>query len=58
MGSIVAISAIELLKGFMSVETASDRTLGWEIGIHMTFVLSALFLAIMDALMAKVRGEK
>ncbi|WP_442782225.1 TIGR00645 family protein [Collimonas fungivorans] len=58
MGSIVAISAIELLKGFMSVETASDRTLGWEIGIHMTFVVSALFLAIMDALMAKARGEK
>jgi uncharacterized protein (TIGR00645 family) len=58
MGSIVAISAIELLKGFMSIESASDRTLGWGVGIHMTFVISALFLAIMDALMAKVRHVK
>jgi uncharacterized protein (TIGR00645 family) len=58
MGSIVAISAIELLKGFMSIESASDRTLGWGVGIHMTFVVSALFLAIMDALMAKVRHDK
>lgn len=58
MGSIVAISAIELLKGFMSIESTSDRTLGWGLGIHMAFVISALILAIMDALMAKAQRDK
>ena len=50
MGSIVAISAIKLLEGFMNVGHESDRELGWLVGIHMTFVVSTLFLAIADRL--------
>lgn len=48
IGSIVAISGIELLKSFMNIDNVSDRHLGWMIGIHLTFVLSGLLYALMD----------
>ena len=48
MSSIVAISAIQLLRAFMNLENTSDRDLWWSVGIHLTFVASALFLAISD----------
>jgi uncharacterized protein (TIGR00645 family) len=50
MASIVAISAIKLLEGFMDVAHESDRELGWLVGIHLTFVVSALLLALTDRL--------
>jgi len=53
IGSIVAISGIELLKAFMNVEHLSDRHLGWMVGIHLTFVLSGLLYAAMDRLQGK-----
>jgi uncharacterized protein (TIGR00645 family) len=48
MASIVAISAIKLLEGFMNVEHTSDRELYWLTGIHLTFVVSTLLLALAD----------
>ena len=48
MASIVAISAIKLLEGFMDVEKESDRKLYWLAGLHLTFVVSTLILAISD----------
>ena len=48
MSSIVAISAIQLLRAFMDIENTKDRDLMWSLGIHLTFVLSALLLAISD----------
>src|SRR5262249_33667226 len=39
LGSIVAISAIQLLKQFMAVKTASDRELCGSAGLHVLFVL-------------------
>ena len=53
IGSIVAISGIELLKGFMFVKGLSDRDLMWMVGIHLTFVLSGVLYAIMDKLSQK-----
>lgn len=53
IGSIVAISGIELLKAFMNVENLSDRHLAWMVGIHLTFVLSGLLYAAMDRLQGK-----
>ena len=50
MASIVAISAIKLLEGFMDISRSSDRDLAWLIGIHMTFVVSAVLLALTDRL--------
>ena len=55
MASIVAISAIELLKNFMNVEQVSNHDLGWSVGIHVTFVLSAVLLALMDALVGRAK---
>ena len=48
MASIVAISGIKLLEGFMNIEHQSDRQLYWLVGIHLTFVASTLILAISD----------
>ncbi|MCL4758142.1 MAG: TIGR00645 family protein [Rhodocyclaceae bacterium] len=48
IGSIVAISGIELLKAFMNVDNLSDRHLAWMVGIHLTFIVSGLLYALMD----------
>ena len=48
LASIVAISAIHLLEGFLDAEHESDRNLAWLVGIHMAFVASAVLLALMD----------
>lgn len=46
--SIVAISSIHLLQVFMGVTQIDNDKLQWYVIIHMTFVLSALLLAILD----------
>jgi uncharacterized protein (TIGR00645 family) len=48
LGSIVAISAIQLLKQFMELESKSDRELFWYVIIHLTFVASSVLLALSD----------
>ncbi|APR05598.1 TIGR00645 family protein [Thauera chlorobenzoica] len=53
IGSIVAISGIELLKAFMNVANLGDKHLGWMVGIHLTFVVSGLLYAAMDRLASK-----
>lgn len=53
IGSIAAISAIELLKAFMYSERLSNTKLGWKVGIHLTFVASGVLLALMDHLNPK-----
>ena len=46
--SIVAISSIHLLKAFMNVESMPNDKLVLLIITHLTFVISALLLAVMD----------
>jgi uncharacterized protein (TIGR00645 family) len=46
--SIVAISSIHLLQIFMEVDQINNDKLMWYVIIHMTFVLSALLLAVLD----------
>ena len=49
MASIVAISAIQVLKAFMNIDTAFDPSkLAWLVGVHLVFVVSAFMLAISD----------
>jgi uncharacterized protein (TIGR00645 family) len=48
LSSIVAISAIQLLKQFMAVNNASDRDLYFLIAIHVVFVVSSVLLALAD----------
>ena len=49
LASIVAISAIQVLKAFMNIDTAFDpNKLAWLVGVHLAFVVSAFMLAISD----------
>lgn len=59
IASIVAISAIHLLKRFMEIgESAADAKFGdnelfWLVIIHLTFVFSGVLMALMDWLSAR-----
>jgi uncharacterized protein (TIGR00645 family) len=53
IGSIVAISAIDLLKAFMhqsdpSVTALNNTQMAWMVGVHATFIISGVLFAIMD----------
>jgi uncharacterized protein (TIGR00645 family) len=48
LSSIVAISAIQLLKQFMALNKTSDRDLWWSVVIHVVFVTSSVLLALSD----------
>jgi uncharacterized protein (TIGR00645 family) len=57
IASIVAISAIALLRAFMKLSEGQeipDRTLAWLVGIHLTFVVSGVILAAMDYIAGNV----
>ncbi len=46
--SIVAISSIHLLKVFMNIEATANDKLQWYVVIHLTLVISALFMGYLD----------
>ncbi len=50
MTSIVAISAIQVLKAFMNVEHYDSTKMAWLVGIHVVFLLSLLIVVIADRL--------
>lgn len=53
LSSIVAISAVQLLKQFMSLKTITpenERVLFWLVVIHVVFVVSSVLLALSDRL--------
>jgi len=55
IGSIVAISAIDLLKAFMhqstpDIDHLTNSQMGWMVGIHLTLILSGVLFALMDKL--------
>jgi uncharacterized protein (TIGR00645 family) len=54
MASIVAITAIKLLEGYMNVGSVSDRDLAWQTGVHIAFVVTALLLALAE----RIGGDK
>ena len=56
VASIVAISAIHLLKAFMAVDDYTREHIILLIAIHLTFVVSGVLLAFMDYLAVKA-GE-
>jgi uncharacterized protein (TIGR00645 family) len=58
VASIIAISVIELLKLFMSIDTVNKTDLAWLIGIHLTFVASGVLLAVMDRLGERGLGSE
>jgi uncharacterized protein (TIGR00645 family) len=49
LASIVAISAIQVLKAFMNIDAVFDaQKMGWLAGVHLMFVVSAVMLALSD----------
>lgn len=52
ISSIVAISAIHLLRTFLNVSAVPKEDVGWQLAIHLGFVVSGLLLAFMDRLSA------
>jgi uncharacterized protein (TIGR00645 family) len=51
LSSIVAISAVQLLKQFMTLKSLTpegERVLYWMVVIHVVFVVSAVLLALSD----------
>jgi len=48
IGSIVAISGIELLKVFVNVNDWTSEQMAWKVGLHITFVVSGVLFALMD----------
>jgi uncharacterized protein (TIGR00645 family) len=56
--SIVAISAIHLLKAFLNAEVIGNDKLVLLIAMHLTFVVSALLLALIDRISMEKEGKK
>ena len=55
ISSIVAISAISLLRSFMKIGTVplDESELKWRVLVHLTFVTSGVLLALMDLLASR-----
>lgn len=51
--TIVAVSSIQLLQVFLNVPTYTDNQIMWYTLLHLTFIVSALFLAIIDRITRK-----
>ncbi len=58
IASIVAISGIHLLKIFMDVGKTPEHHIRWMIIIHVVFVVSGVFLALMDMIAARTKYFK
>ena len=61
IGSLVAISVIELLKDFIHLGEEPDAKVGegviWRIVIHLTFVVSGVLFAVMDVIGDRHKSE-
>jgi len=49
--TIVTISAVQLLKAYLEINAVANDKLLWMVVIHLTFVVSALLLTVMDRLL-------
>ncbi len=58
IGSIVAISGIELLKYFVNVKHATQHELIWVVVIHLTLVFSGVMFALMDRIAGGHHGTE
>ncbi len=51
--ALIGISSIHLLKTFINAEQMSSTTIQWQVVIHLTFIVSAIAMAITDYIMNK-----
>jgi uncharacterized protein (TIGR00645 family) len=63
IGSIVAISAISLLRSFLKIGETVDpdfnwQPIFWQVIIHLTFVVSGVAMAMSDWLQSRTGDSK
>jgi uncharacterized protein (TIGR00645 family) len=51
--ALIGISSIHLLKTFINAEQMANNTIKWQVIIHLTFLVSAIAMAITDYIMNK-----
>lgn len=56
--AIIGISSIHLLKTFIDAPNLDEKTLLWQVVIHMSFVISAVGIAAIDRIMLHPELEK
>lgn len=49
--ALIGISSIHLLKTFINAPHLDQKTMLWQVVIHLTFVVSAMCMAITDRIM-------
>ena len=55
--AIIGISSIHLLKTFINASAYDEKTILAQVGIHITFLLSAMAIAASDRIMPHARGK-
>jgi len=56
--AIIGISSIHLLKTFINAEHMAEKAIIWQVVIHITFLLSAVAIALTDRLLIpQVKAE-
>jgi uncharacterized protein (TIGR00645 family) len=53
--ALLTISAVKLLQVFMDREKFSDSDIFWKVVIHVVFIASAVFLALLDRITAHTK---
>ncbi|MCK4743123.1 MAG: TIGR00645 family protein [Sulfuriflexus sp.] len=51
--ALIGISSIHLLKTFINADQMDEKTIYWQVAIHLTFVVSAIAMAVTDYIMNK-----
>jgi len=55
--SLVSISGVDLLKSFINIQNMPTDRVVLQIAIHLTFIFSALILALSDKIMEKTAAK-
>ncbi len=50
--AIIGISSIHLLASFIKASDLPDRVIFWQLLLHLTFVVSAVAIALIDRIMS------
>jgi uncharacterized protein (TIGR00645 family) len=53
--AIIGISSIHLLKTFINVHNLDEKTMLWQLLIHLSFVISAVGIAAIDRIMGTTK---
>ena len=57
IGSIVALSGINLLAAFLEIETANKVDLAWQIGLHVVFLFTGVLFALSEKIAAHAEDK-